>query len=153
MDVSYQALTRAQERLHLLDMPPRQRQRIDLIQGSLLYNDPRLAGFDAAAVVEVIEHLDEGRLSAFEQVVFERAKPGTVFVTTPNVTYNQKFEKLHAGQFRHTDHRFEWTRAEFEAWATGVAERHGYWVRVEPLGPADAEVGAPSQLAVFEALQ
>jgi 3' terminal RNA ribose 2'-O-methyltransferase Hen1 len=152
MDVSYQALTRAQERLGLLDMAPRQRQRLDLIQGSLLYHDPRLAGFDAAAVVEVIEHLDEGRLAAFEQVVFARARPGTVLVTTPNVTYNQKFEQLHAGEFRHADHRFEWTRAEFEAWATGVAGRHGYRVRVEPLGPADAEVGAPSQLAVFELL-
>ncbi|KUG08790.1 3' terminal RNA ribose 2'-O-methyltransferase Hen1 [Solirubrum puertoriconensis] len=149
MDVSYQALTRAQQRLGLPDMAPRQRQRLDLIQGSLLYHDPRLSGFDAAAVVEVIEHLDEGRLNSFEQVVFGKAKPGVVFVTTPNVSYNQKFEKLHAGEFRHADHRFEWTRAEFEAWAAGVAERNGYSVQIGPLGPEDPEVGAPSQLATF----
>ncbi|UOQ64484.1 3' terminal RNA ribose 2'-O-methyltransferase Hen1 [Hymenobacter volaticus] len=150
MDVSYQELLRAQERLHLAEMPPRQRERLSLVQGSLLYHDPRLAGFDAAAVVEVIEHLDEGRLAAFEQVLFARARPGVVFLTTPNATYNQKFEKLSAGQFRHSDHRFEWTEAQFSTWAAEVAARHGYQVRVEPLGPHDAQVGAPSQLAVFE---
>ncbi|UOG72964.1 3' terminal RNA ribose 2'-O-methyltransferase Hen1 [Hymenobacter tibetensis] len=150
MDVSYQELLRAQERLHVAEMPPRQRERLTLVQGSLLYHDPRLAGYDAAAVVEVIEHLDEGRLAAFEQVLFARARPGVVFLTTPNATYNQKFEKLSAGQFRHSDHRFEWTEAQFTAWATDVAARHGYRVRVEPLGPEDAQVGAPSQLAVFE---
>ncbi|HEX8428004.1 3' terminal RNA ribose 2'-O-methyltransferase Hen1 [Hymenobacter sp.] len=150
MDVSYQELLRAQDRLHLAEMPPRQRERLTLVQGSLLYHDPRLAGYDAAAVVEVIEHLDEGRLAAFELVLFARARPGVVFLTTPNATYNQKFEKLSAGQFRHSDHRFEWTEQEFTAWATAVAERHGYRVRVEPLGPEDAQVGAPSQMAVFE---
>ncbi|WP_375437177.1 3' terminal RNA ribose 2'-O-methyltransferase Hen1 [uncultured Hymenobacter sp.] len=150
MDVSYQELVRAQERLHFAEMPPRQRERLTLVQGSLLYHDPRLAGYDAAAVVEVIEHLDESRLVAFELVLFARARPGIVLLTTPNATYNQKFEKLSAGQFRHSDHRFEWTETQFAAWASAVAERHGYRVRVEPLGPEDAQVGAPSQLAVFE---
>lgn len=151
MDVSYKALLRAQERLHVLDMAPRQRQRLDLIQGSLLYHDPRLEGFDAAAVVEVIEHLDEGRLAAFEQVVFGRARPGVVFVTTPNVTYNQQYEALTAGHFRHADHRFEWTRDEFTAWAEGLAARHGYRVQIEWLGPVaeDPAIGAPSQIATF----
>ncbi|MBC8082215.1 MAG: 3' terminal RNA ribose 2'-O-methyltransferase Hen1 [Hymenobacter sp.] len=152
MDVSYQELVRAQERLHLTDMPPRQRERLTLVQGSLLYHDPRLAGYDAAAVVEVIEHLDESRLATFEQVLFARARPGVVFLTTPNATYNQKFEKLAAGAFRHADHRFEWNAAQLTVWATGVAGRHGYRVRVEPLGPEAAGVGAPSQLAVFEVM-
>lgn len=150
LDVSWRELERAQQRLHVREMPPRQRERLTLTQGSLLYHDPRLAGYDAAAVVEVIEHLDETRLAAFEQVVFARAQPGAVLVTTPNADYNQRYETLSAGQFRHSDHRFEWTRAQFMEWATGVAERHGYRVRVEPLGPEAAEVGAPSQLAVFE---
>ncbi|MCC3160313.1 3' terminal RNA ribose 2'-O-methyltransferase Hen1 [Hymenobacter sp. 15J16-1T3B] len=150
LDVSWQELQRAQERLHVAEMPPRQRERLTLTQGSLLYHDPRLAGYDAAAVVEVIEHLDESRLATFEQVIFARARPGAVLVTTPNADYNQRYETLSAGSFRHADHRFEWTRAQFGAWAAGVAERHGYRVRVEPLGPAEAEVGAPSQLAVFE---
>ena len=82
--------------------------------------------------------------------MFEFARPQTVVVTTPNVEYNPKFETLPAGQFRHKDHRFEWTRAEFQAWADGVCARFGYAARFLPLGPEDAEVGAPSQMAVFE---
>lgn len=150
LDVSWRELERAGQRLHLTEMPPRQRERLTLAQGSVLYHDARLAGYDAAAVVEVIEHLDENRLTAFEQVVFARARPGAVLVTTPNADYNQRYETLAAGDFRHADHRFEWTRAEFATWADGVAARHGYRVRLEPLGPEAAEVGAPSQLAVFE---
>ncbi|RSK34466.1 3' terminal RNA ribose 2'-O-methyltransferase Hen1 [Hymenobacter metallilatus] len=150
LDVSWRELERARQRLHLAEMAPRQRDRLTLTQGSLLYHDPRLAGYDAAAVVEVIEHLDESRLAAFEQVVFARARPGAVLVTTPNADYNQRYDSLAAGEFRHSDHRFEWTRAQFAAWATGVAQQHGYRVRLEPLGPEYAEVGAPSQLAVFE---
>ncbi|MBH8557283.1 3' terminal RNA ribose 2'-O-methyltransferase Hen1 [Hymenobacter negativus] len=149
MDVSHQALARAAQRLHLDEMPPRQRTRIDLIQGSLLYRDERLAGFDVAALVEVIEHLDENRLAALEAVVFGQARPAHVFVTSPNADYNQLFEKLNAGEFRHDDHRFEWSRAEFAAWAAGVAERHGYQLRLESMGEEVEGVGAPSQMAVF----
>ncbi len=149
MDVSHQALSRAAARLHLAEMPPRQRARLDLIQGSLLYRDERLAGFDAAALVEVIEHLDENRLAALEAVVFGQARPAHVFVTTPNADYNQLFEKLNAGEFRHTDHRFEWSRAEFAAWAAGVAERRGYELRLVGMGEEVEGVGAPSQMAVF----
>jgi 3' terminal RNA ribose 2'-O-methyltransferase Hen1 len=149
LDVSHQALTRAAQRLHLAEMPPRQRARLDLIQGSLLYKDERLAGFDAAALVEVIEHLDPSRLAALEAVVFGQARPGHVFVTTPNADYNQLYGSLSAGTFRHTDHRFEWSRAEFAAWATAVAARHGYQVRLVAMGEEVAGVGGPSQMAVF----
>src|SRR5690606_19546046 len=117
LDVSYRALERARERLHLDQMLDNQRQRIKLLHGSLMYRDKRLQGFDAAAVVEVIEHFDPPRLAAFEQVLFKEAHPGTVVVTTPNSDYNVRFDTLPAGQFRHRDHRFEWTRAEFRAWA------------------------------------
>jgi len=150
MDVSYRTLEMAQDKLHLDRMPPMQRERITLIQGSLIYRDARLAGYDAAAVVEVIEHLDANRLAAFARALFEFARPKTVIITTPNVEYNPKFETLPAGRFRHKDHRFEWTRAEFQGWADGVCERFGYAVRILPIGPEDAEVGAPSQMAVFE---
>ncbi|AMR26543.1 3' terminal RNA ribose 2'-O-methyltransferase Hen1 [Hymenobacter psoromatis] len=149
MDVSHQALARAAVRLHLAEMPPRQRARLNLIQGSLLYRDDRLAGFDAAALVEVIEHLDPGRLAALEAVVFGHARPAHVFVTTPNADYNQRYERLAAGTFRHADHRFEWSRAEFAAWATAVAARHGYQVRLVGMGEEMEGVGAPSQMAVF----
>ncbi|KAB8144355.1 3' terminal RNA ribose 2'-O-methyltransferase Hen1 [Chloroflexia bacterium SDU3-3] len=147
MDVAYRSLEVAQRRVERLAAA--QRQRVRLFQGSLTYADARLAGYDAAAVVEVIEHMDEGRLGAFERVLFERARPGTVAITTPNAEYNIRFETLEQGRFRHRDHRFEWTRAQLAAWAAGVAERHGYSVSILPVGPEDAEVGAPSQMAVF----
>jgi len=149
MDVSYRSLEVAQDKLRLDRLPPTQRERITLIHGSLIYRDKRLEGYDAAAVVEVIEHLDAPRLAAFERAVFEFARPGTVVITTPNVEYNPKFETLPAGQFRHKDHRFEWTRAEFQAWAGRACARFGYAARFLPIGPEDAEVGAPSQMAVF----
>jgi hypothetical protein len=123
---------------------------VRLFQTALTYRDRRLAGFEAAAVVEVIEHLDQPRLRAFERVLFEHARPGAVAVTTPNREYNVRFASLPGGVFRHRDHRFEWSRGEFEGWAGEVAGRCGYGVRFLPIGPEDAEVGAPTQMAVFE---
>jgi SAM-dependent methyltransferase len=149
MDVSHVALERAAERLNLDRLPPARRDRIQLLHGSLLYRDQRLAGHDAAALVEVIEHLDPPRLAACERVVFEFIRPATVVITTPNREYNVRWPTLPAGQFRHRDHRFEWTRAEFGKWATRVAKAHGYKFEISPLGPVDPEVGAPSQMAVF----
>src|SRR5581483_5251497 len=151
LDVSHRALEIAADRLHLDRLPPKQRERIDLIHGSLTYRDKRLAGYDAAAVVEVIEHLDPPRLAAFERVLFEFAKPGTVVVTTPNIEYNVRFETLPGGKLRHKDHRFEWTREQFRAWANQVAARFAYRVRFMPVGPDDPEVGPPTQMAVFAA--
>jgi len=149
MDVSYRSLEIAAERLHFDTLPPKQKERIKLIQGSLMYRDKRLAGFDAAAVVEVIEHLDETRLAAFERVLFEFARPQTAVLTTPNAEYNVKFETLPAGQFRHRDHRFEWTREQFENWANAIAEKFGYRVKFKPVGEEDQKVGAPTQMGVF----
>lgn len=149
MDVSWRSLEIAKERIKYDQLPERQKARLNLIQGSLMYRDQRLGGFDAAAVVEVIEHLDAPRLSAFERVIFEFAHPQHAVITTPNAEYNSLFETLPAGQFRHRDHRFEWTRSEFEQWGRGVAERFGYEVRFQPIGPEDPERGAPSQMAIF----
>ncbi|MFL5385520.1 MAG: 3' terminal RNA ribose 2'-O-methyltransferase Hen1 [Longimicrobiaceae bacterium] len=149
MDVAHRSLEIAAERLKLERLNERQRARIRLIHGSLMYRDTRLAGFGAAAVVEVVEHLDPPRLAAFERVVFGEARPGAVVLTTPNAEYNVRWPTLPAGRFRHRDHRFEWTRAELAAWAGGVAERYGYVVRHEPVGEVDDEVGPPTQMAVF----
>jgi 3' terminal RNA ribose 2'-O-methyltransferase Hen1 len=149
VDVSVRALEQAARRLKLDEMHDAQRQRISLLQSPLTYRDKRLIGFDAAALVEVIEHLDPPRLAAAERNVFGSARPGTVVVTTPNAEYNVRWESLPGGQFRHPDHRFEWTRGEFAAWAQAVAGRNGYEVRYLPVGPEDPEVGAPTQMAVF----
>jgi 3' terminal RNA ribose 2'-O-methyltransferase Hen1 len=150
LDVSVRALERAAQRIGYDRLPPKQRERIELIHGSLIYRDKRLSGFDAAAVVEVIEHLDPPRLAAFERVLFEYARPKTIALTTPNREYNVRWESLPAGQFRHRDHRFEWTRSEFQEWANRLAGGFGYSVRFAPVGIEDAEVGAPTQIGVFE---
>ena len=149
VDVSCRALEVAARRLHLERLPERQRARIRLLQGALNYRDARLAGFDAAALVEVIEHLDPGRLDAFARSLFEFARPGAVVLTTPNAEYNVKFDGLPAGKMRHRDHRFEWTRAEFTEWCGASADRFGYAVRFAPIGVDDPDVGPPTQMAVF----
>jgi 3' terminal RNA ribose 2'-O-methyltransferase Hen1 len=150
LDVSHRVLERAADNLHYDRLPALQKERLKLLHGSLMYRDERLAGFDAAAVVEVIEHLDPPRLAAFERVLFECARPGTVVLSTPNREYNVKWESLPADKFRHRDHRFEWTRAEFQDWASRIAARFGYSVRFLPVGPEDSTVGAPTQMGLFE---
>ena len=149
VDVSWRSLEIAAKRLRLDDMPPRQRARVDLWQGALTYRDQRLLDFDALAIIEVIEHIDPPRLPAFEDALFGGARPRTAVVTTPNVEYNALFTTMPPGGARHRDHRFEWTRDEFTAWCSGVAERHGYTFAISGIGAADDALGAPTQMAVF----
>jgi 3' terminal RNA ribose 2'-O-methyltransferase Hen1 len=149
VDVSYRSLEAAMRRLHVDTMAPRQRERVELLHGSLTYRDRRLEGFDAAALVEVVEHIDPSRLESFERVVFVHAAPRLVVVTTPNAEYNVRFDGFPVGELRHHDHRFEWNRSQFSAWATAVAERNGYTVEFAGIGPDDDEVGTPTQMAVF----
>ena len=149
MDVSYNELLKAKERLHLDELSPKQKERLNLIQGSLMYKDDRLNGFDAAAVVEVIEHLDPGRPRAFERVVFEAAKPQTVVLTTPNKEYNVMWERLGAETMRHEDHRFEWTRKEFAGWVSQIEKKYNYKAQLFTIGDEAEGIGAPSQMAVF----
>jgi 3' terminal RNA ribose 2'-O-methyltransferase Hen1 len=149
VDVSIRSLETARDRLKLERMSETQAARVKLLHGSVVYRDRRLEGFDAAAVVEVIEHLDPSRLSAFERTIFEFARPGTVVLTTPNREYNVAWENVGPDRFRHPDHRFEWTREEFGAWGAAVAERHGYTVRYVPIGPEDPALGSATQMAVF----
>jgi 3' terminal RNA ribose 2'-O-methyltransferase Hen1 len=148
-DVSARALQAAARRLRLDRMTPQQRARIDVFQSSLTYADDRLKGLDAAVLTEVIEHVDPPRLGALARAVLGHAAPGTVIVTTPNAEYNVRFETLPAGASRHRDHRFEWTRTQFRAWADATAAAHGYDVRYLPVGPDDPQVGPPTQMAVF----
>lgn len=150
MDVSHRSLQIAQQRLNVEFLPERERERIGLFQGALTYRDKRLAGYDAACATEVIEHLDLSRVPIFERVLFEFARPTTVILTTPNREYNIRFPALADGSLRHRDHRFEWTRAEFDAWATDTAARFGYSVSFTPVGPEDPDVGSPTQMAVFK---
>jgi 3' terminal RNA ribose 2'-O-methyltransferase Hen1 len=149
VDASLRDLEMAGARLKLERTSGRVRDRVTLLHGALTYRDQRLKGFDAAALVEVIEHIDLPLLESLAAVVFGDARPATVVVTTPNREYNARYEKLEEHSLRHHDHRFEWTRAEFETWARGVAERHGYAVRFEGIGEVDLELGTSTQMGVF----
>ncbi|MFH7028645.1 MAG: 3' terminal RNA ribose 2'-O-methyltransferase Hen1 [Heteroscytonema crispum UTEX LB 1556] len=149
VDVSYRSLEVAQERLDRQRLPRNQWERLQLIQGALTYQDKRFIGYDAATVIEVIEHLDLPRLASFEKVLFEFSQPKIIVVTTPNIEYNIKFENLPAGKLRHKDHRFEWTRGEFQNWANSVAESFGYTVQIQSVGEEDLEIGSPTQMGIF----
>ena len=149
LDVSHRALEVARERLRLDTLPTQQRERITLLHGSLTYRDERLSGYDAAIAMEVIEHIDTPRLDAFEEVVFGAARPGAVLITTPNAEYNTLFDRLPPGAFRHRDHRFEWTREQFQGWARQVADRRKYDVRFQGIGPEHLTYGTPTQMGVF----
>ena len=149
VDVSHRALGLAARRLHLDRLPDTQRARLELIQSSVTYRDDRLTGHDAVVLMEVIEHVDPTRLPALQRNVFGSARPTSVLVTTPNAERNVRYEFLPAGTMRHRDHRFEWTRRQFRAWAEETAAAHGYTVRYLPVGDDDPEVGPPTQMAVF----
>jgi 3' terminal RNA ribose 2'-O-methyltransferase Hen1 len=147
VDVSHTAVAIARRRLKVDRLPRLQAERLELFQGALTYLDDRFRGYDAAVLMEVVEHVDQPRLPALARVVFGHARPRTVVVTTPNVEHNVRYEGL-AG-LRHPDHRFEWTRAQFREWAGEVCDRYGYAVRYEPVGDDDPEVGPPTQMGVF----
>jgi 3' terminal RNA ribose 2'-O-methyltransferase Hen1 len=147
-DVSARALAQAARRLRLDQMPDARRARLAMFQSSLTYRDARLAGLDAAVLMEVIEHLEPDRLGALERAVFGFAAPGTVVVTTPNREYNPEYG-MADGVLRHRDHRFEWDRAEFTAWASRVGAAYGYGARLAGVGPESPAAGSPTQLAVF----
>jgi 3' terminal RNA ribose 2'-O-methyltransferase Hen1 len=148
-DVSSRALASAVRRLDLRRAPDRVRDRIRLVQSSVTYQDDRIAGLDAAVLMEVIEHIDAERLPAAERAVWGVARPGAVIVTTPNADFNTLYPGLPHGHLRHADHRFEFTREEFSAWATRVGAEYGYAVEVRTVGEVDARLGSATQLALF----
>lgn len=146
VDVSVRALEQAARRLKL---DRRRGDRITLLQSALTYTDDRLVGYDAAVLMEVIEHVDPARLPAVTANVFGHAKPSTVVVTTPNVEYNVRYDGLADGHRRHHDHRFEWTRAEFADWCAQICVSYPYQVQLRGIGDHDSELGTPTQLAIF----
>lgn len=148
-DVSWSILERANQKLKLDRLAETQRKRISLFQGSLTYKDERFQGYDAACIIEVIEHLDQSRLMAFSQVIFGETRPQTVILTTPNVEYNKNYPGLAEGNLRHGDHRFEWTRQEFSRWAKEICRNYGYTVVIQQIGDKDEVYGTPTQMGVF----
>ncbi|MFK8186570.1 MAG: 3' terminal RNA ribose 2'-O-methyltransferase Hen1 [Phormidesmis sp.] len=148
VDVSYSALARAKKRLRLDEPSAQSKDNVELMQGSLVYRDDRLLDYDAAAVVEVIEHLEPERLATFARLLFGLTRPETVIVTTPNVEYNVLYP-MPPGTLREPDHRFEWTRAEFEQWSGAIAQKYGYTVTFSGIGEDYPELGTPTQMGLF----
>lgn len=88
-------------------------------------------------------------LPAVERSVFEFASPHTVIVTTPNREYNANYENMQEDALRHHDHRFEWTRKEFEEWTGHICEKFGYSCEISGIGSVDEKLGTPTQMGVF----
>lgn len=149
LDVTYQSLLRAKERLYFDHLSPKIKERIQLLHGSLMYKDERLLKHDAAALVEVIEHIELDRLDTFEKIVFDYLQLKTIIISTPNAEYNAVYEFLEDGNYRHDDHRFEWTRAEFKQWCNSIAETYNYEYIISFIGDENEEHGTPSQMAIF----
>ena len=148
-DVSVSVLEKAAQRLGLDRMPTYKRNKLTLMQASLTYKDKRFEGYDCACVVEVIEHIEQARIPAFERSVFEFASSRTVIVTTPNREYNANYENMKENDLRHGDHRFEWTRAQFKEWTDHICEKFGYTCEISGIGDVNGQVGSPTQMGVF----
>jgi 3' terminal RNA ribose 2'-O-methyltransferase Hen1 len=148
-DVSFNVLERAKKALKIESLHETLQDKLTLFQASLTYRDKRFEGFDCACAIEVMEHMDESRLTAFERVLFEFSRPRTVIITTPNVEYNVNYENLNENKHRHSDHRFEWTKSQFADWCNAVCERHGYSVKISDIGELDESGNSPTQMGVF----
>jgi len=146
IDLSSDSLARLRKKLQTL--PGEFREKVELIHGSISEPQRVLAGFDAAVLVETIEHIDPDRLSMVERRVFQDMRPETVVITTPNGDFNPLLG-VPPHRYRHPDHRFEWGRAKFRSWAEGVAERNGYAVTCRDVAGAHPVHGGASQMALL----
>ncbi len=146
IDIDGRALADARAALGLNWLQPDPRLAVRL--GSFEEVDAELTGFDAAVMLETIEHIEPGRLPRVERAVFAGIHPSLLLVTTPNQEYNV-LHGMATGRKRHAGHHFEWTRAQFQRWASGVAGRHGYSVSFSDLGPLDPVRGSSTQMASF----
>jgi 3' terminal RNA ribose 2'-O-methyltransferase Hen1 len=150
LDISRRALEECAR--HLQSAEISQGRRVQLLNDSFAEANTRFTGFDAAVLLETIEHIPPDRLSKVERAVFNGFRPATVLITTPNQECNEILG-VPAHRLRHPGHAFEWSRAKFEAWAQGVAVRNGYEATFAGLGPAHPNLGSPSQMALFIRLE
>jgi 3' terminal RNA ribose 2'-O-methyltransferase Hen1 len=121
-----------------------------LIHASFMDRNIDLAGFEAAILVETIEHIAPDKLSALENAVFARYRPQTVIITTPNSEFNDSLG-VPEYRFRHRDHKFEWKRQKFRSWAERVAKRNRYDVLFRDIGRSHPAFGSATQMAQFVA--
>lgn len=139
---------------------------ITLYEGSITVLDSRVYGFDIGTCLEVIEHMEEDQACLFGDMVLSSFCPKILIVSTPNYEYNVILQKhdiskqeddgddnsqLQSCKFRNHDHKFEWTREQFQNWATNLASKHDYSVEFDGVGGvAGVEPGFASQIAVFK---
>ena len=150
MDLSADALARLRAKTEL--MPAAVCEKVELVHGSIAQPPVSLAGFDAAVLVETIEHVDPDRLSLIERSVFQEMRPATVVITTPNSDFNPLLG-VPAHRFRHPDHRFEWGREKFRSWMEGVARRNDYVFSCHDVAGAHPVHGGATQMAILTRLR
>lgn len=172
VDISHKSLIRAAKTLHSklntnsdADVPLKGITSAILYDGSIIGFDSRLCGFDIGTCLEVIEHMEEDQAWLFGHVVLSYFCPKVLIVSTPNYEYNVILQRSNLSsqeedpddktqsqscKFRNHDHKFEWTREQFNHWATDLATKHNYSVKFSGVGGSgDIEPGFASQIAVF----
>ncbi|MGM0845103.1 MAG: 3' terminal RNA ribose 2'-O-methyltransferase Hen1 [Bacillota bacterium] len=117
------------------------------MMGSLFYFDERLKGKDVMILCEVIEHIDEYRLPKIMNTILNDYKPGVLMITTPNQEYNQVYDMSEG--YRHSDHRFEWTREEFYQWCNQQNTAENYELVFDGIGEEHERYGFPTQMCIF----
>ncbi|MDN4617361.1 3' terminal RNA ribose 2'-O-methyltransferase Hen1 [Paenibacillus sp. PsM32] len=116
--------------------------------GSLFYRDERWIDQDVIILCEVIEHINEVRLPQVIHTLFTDYRPQTLIITTPNREYNEVYD-MDTEEIRHADHRFEWTRAEFEQYCTQWIQNRPYTFTISGIGEKHEQYGQPTQMVVF----
>ncbi|PKA53570.1 Small RNA 2'-O-methyltransferase [Apostasia shenzhenica] len=166
VDISRRSLIRAAKVLHSKLSTNTKGQDIiscaALYDGSITKFDSRLFGFDIGTCLEVIEHMEEDEACLFGEIVLSLFRPKVLIVSTPNYEYNpilqrssfpsqdNSEDKATPSKFRNHDHKFEWTRQQFQQWANSLAAKHHYIVEFSGVGGSgDSEPGFASQIAVF----
>ncbi|XP_031499970.1 small RNA 2'-O-methyltransferase isoform X2 [Nymphaea colorata] len=176
VDISQKSLSRAAKTLYSnlsrksgLQLQHTNFKTVVLYEGSIIEFDHRLYGVDIGTCLEVIEHMEEEQACVFGNLVLSTFCPHILIVSTPNHEYNsilhrsstemnistdEALEEIAQAQpyrFRNHDHKFEWTRLQFNQWAVDLASRHNYSVKISGVGgAADTEPGFASQIAVFQ---
>ncbi|KAJ2852246.1 hypothetical protein IWW36_000388 [Coemansia brasiliensis] len=164
IDIDANALLAARDRL-LPDEADRRDLRVDPLSVQLFHGDATMhvpsISPDAVVCSEVIEHISEtDEVPALTRAILGSYRPRLAVFTTPNAEFNVNFPALAYGmpnaQFRHSDHKFEWTREQFGAWAAQAASMYGYTVELRGIGFSMRNAaddfkpnGGCSQMAVF----
>lgn len=128
---------------------------IKILEGSITDPDEVLINTDAVICIELIEHLYPDTLANLPANIFGFIKPQVAIITTPNAEFNVLFGRMEG--FRHWDHKFEWTRKEFEDWANNIIKKYPeYEVTFDGIcaGPSGTEhLGKCSQMAIFNRIK